>query len=42
VMVLTRKVNWYGLSQGNTPPRRPMAPPAARPATPPTPPVSAV
>ncbi len=49
VMVATRKVNWYGLSQGGTPPRRPTAPPearppappAARPATPPTPPVSA-
>lgn len=32
VMVLTRKVNWYGLSQG-TPPQRPTPPPpAARPA----------
>lgn len=32
VMVLTRKVNWYGLSQGSTP-SRPM-PPTARPAAP--------
>ena len=33
VMVLTRKVNWYGLSQGGTPPR-PTMPPVQRPAAP--------
>ncbi|KAJ8135413.1 hypothetical protein OY671_011374, partial [Metschnikowia pulcherrima] len=33
VMVLTRKVNWYGSSQGGTPPR-PTMPPMQRPAAP--------
>ncbi|MGQ0731453.1 cell envelope integrity protein CreD [Acidovorax sp.] len=33
VMVLTRKVNWYGLSQGGTPPR-PTMPPVQRTAAP--------
>ena len=41
VMVLTRKVNWYGLTQGGSTPGRP-TPPPARPTAPPptTPPAS--
>ena len=40
VMVLTRKVNWYGLSQSGGTPGRPMPPkPPSTPPTSPMPPV---